>query len=78
MTDDELREMFGELGNVEDAVVITDRMSGRSKGFGFVTMSDDADADRAIEQFNGQENQGRTLTVNEARPRPDRGGPRRY
>lgn len=77
VTDAELQEMFAEVGNVEEAVVIVDRMSGRSKGFGFVTMADDGEAEQAIEKFNGVEAGGRTLTVNEARPRTDR-GPRRF
>ena len=77
VTDAELQEMFAEVGNVEEAVVIVDRMSGRSKGFGFVTMADDGEAEQAIEKFNGVEAGGRTLTVNEARPRTDR-EPRRF
>ena len=77
VTDAELHEMFAEIGNVEEAVVIVDRMSGRSKGFGFVTMVDDGEAEQAIEKFNGVEAGGWTLTVNEARPRTDR-EPRRF
>lgn len=71
-----LREKFSEAGTVESATVITDRMSGRSKGFGFVEMSSDAEAEKAIEMFNGKELDGRTITVNEARPKEagSRGG----
>ena len=75
-TDGELNELFGQYGQIEEAVVIIDRMSGRSKGFGFVTMADDAAADQAVEALNGQDVGGRALTVNEARPREER--PRRY
>jgi len=75
-TDDELRETFSQAGAVESATVIVDRMSGRSKGFGFVEMSNDDDADKAIEMWNGKELGGRTLTVNEARPMEPR-APRR-
>ncbi len=77
---DDLREMFEAFGEVTSANVISDRDSGRSKGFGFVEMSDDAQAQEAIEKLNGTEMDGRTVTVNEARPREDRprgGGGRR-
>jgi RNA recognition motif-containing protein len=74
INESELRELFGSYGEIEDAVVIMDRDSGRSKGFGFVTIGDDQQAQQAIEDLNGKEHSGRTLTVNEARPRPDRGG----
>lgn len=67
-TDDMLREVFSQAGTVESATVITDKMSGRSKGFGFVEMASDDEADKAIEMFNGKELDGRTVTVNEARP----------
>src|ERR1700756_4088578 len=67
-TDSDLRAMFGEVGQVEAVQIITDRETGRSKGFGFIQMSDDAAADKAIERFNGKEVNGRALTVNEARP----------
>ena len=75
-TDDELRESFSQAGAVESATVIVDRMSGRSKGFGFVEMTNDEDAEKAIEMWNGKELGGRTLTVNEARPMEPR-APRR-
>ena len=67
-TQDELRDAFAQAGAVQEATVIMDRMTGRSKGFGFVTMTDDSDADKAIEMWNGKELSGRKLTVNEARP----------
>jgi len=73
---EDLQTAFGQAGTVESAVVITDRNSGRSKGFGFVEMADDEGAAKAIEMFNGQEFEGRKLVVNEARPmeeRPPRG-----
>ena len=77
VTDDQLREHFSQAGTVESAQVIIDRMSGRSKGFGFVEMASDDDAQKAIEMFNGKEMDGRSIVVNEARPmtdRPRRGG----
>lgn len=74
VNENELRDLFGSYGEIEDAVIIMDRDSGRSKGFGFVTLGDDQQAQQAIEDLNGKEHSGRTLTVNEARPRPDRGG----
>ncbi|OGD33382.1 RNA-binding protein [Candidatus Azambacteria bacterium RIFCSPHIGHO2_01_FULL_44_55] len=67
-TSDALKEAFSAAGNVESAIVITDKMSGRSKGFGFVEMSNDDEAAKAIDMFNGKELDGRTITVNEARP----------
>ena len=73
-TDSELRKLFEEYGSVESAQVIVDRDSGRSKGFGFVEMSNGQEAQAAIDGLNGQEVGGRALTVNEARPREDRGG----
>ncbi len=66
--DSALREMFTKVGSVSSAVVIMDKMSGRSKGFGFVEMENDAEAEKAIEMYNGKELDGRPLTVNEARP----------
>ncbi|OHA02058.1 MAG: hypothetical protein A3C11_03530 [Candidatus Sungbacteria bacterium RIFCSPHIGHO2_02_FULL_49_12] len=76
-TEDGLRNFFSGAGNIETATIIMDRMSGRSKGFGFVEMATDEEAQKAIEMFNGKELDGRTLTVNEARPmeaRPAGGG----
>src|SRR5207237_3828735 len=72
-TSDDLKEHFAQAGNVESASVVEDRMTGRSRGFGFVEMSTPEEAAAAIEQFNGKEFAGRNLTVNEARPRTDRG-----
>jgi len=74
-TDAELKDAFAQAGAVESAVIIMDKMSGRSKGFGFVEMSSDEEAQKAIEQWNGKDFGGRTLTVNEARPMEER--PRR-
>jgi RNA recognition motif-containing protein len=71
--EDSLRNAFAEHGDVEDVAVITDRETGRSRGFGFVSMPDSA-ARAAIEAINGKELDGRTLNVNEARPKNDRGG----
>lgn len=74
-TEDDLRERFAQFGQVGSVAVITDRETGRSRGFGFVEMPDDGEGRAAIEGLNGQELDGRTLTVNEARPRaPRRGG----
>jgi len=69
VTENDLEEMFGEFGAVESARVITDKYSGRSKGFGFVTMEDEQEANAAIEALHGKEHKSRPLTVNEARPR---------
>lgn len=68
VTGDQLGEHFAQAGKVVSSVVISDRYSGRSKGFGFVEMSTDAEAKKAIEMFNDKEFQGRNLIVNEARP----------
>src|SRR5947209_12720744 len=70
----ELEQLFGQHGQVVSAQIINDRDTGRSKGFGFVEMANDAEADAAIAALNGQQHDGRALTVNEARPREDRGG----
>ena len=75
--EDALKELFAQAGNVVSAVIIMDKMSGRSKGFGFVEMSSDEEAQKAISMFNEQDFEGRKLTVNEARPmeaRPPRTG----
>jgi len=71
-TEDGLKEAFAKAGTVDSAVIITDKMSGRSKGFGFVEMSSDEEATKAMEMWNGKELDGRTLTVNEARPMEER------
>jgi cold-inducible RNA-binding protein len=73
-TDSDLQNLFGPHGTVQSAQVITDRDTGRSKGFGFVEMDSGEQAQAAITALNGREVDGRTLTVNEARPREDRGG----
>ena len=70
----DLDQMFGEFGTVQSAEVIMDRDTGRSKGFGFVEMQNDQEAQAAITGVNGKEHDGRTLTVNEARPRENRSG----
>ncbi len=67
-TQEELQELFSQYGEVEEAVIISDKFSGRSKGFGFVTFADDAAADAAIEALNGKEFKERELVVNEAKP----------
>ena len=68
----ELEQLFGAHGTVQSAEIISDRMTGRSKGFGFVEMGSEDEAQAAIAALNGQEHQGRALTVNEAKPREDR------
>ena len=72
-TDDELHELFARHGEINRATVIKDRVTGKSRGFGFVEMMDDETARAAIEALNGSDLQGRALTVNEARPRESRG-----
>lgn len=74
VTDSELQQIFGQHGTVQSAKIVMDRDTGRSKGFGFVEMGSDAEAQAAISALNGTEVQGRALTVNEARPKEDRGG----
>jgi RNA recognition motif-containing protein len=76
VTSSELERMFQAHGTVESAQVITDRDTGRSKGFGFVEMGTPQEAQAAITALNGQDANGRALTVNEAKPREDRGGSR--
>lgn len=71
-TEEELKDHFSQAGNVVSAVIITDKFSGRSKGFGFVEYANDEDALKAIEQFNGADFGGRNIVVNEARPMTDR------
>jgi RNA recognition motif-containing protein len=70
---EELQQLFTQAGTVESAAVVEDRETGRSRGFGFVEMASKEEAEKAIEQFNGKDLNGRNLTVNEARPREDRG-----
>ncbi len=71
---EDLQQLFAQAGTVESASVVEDRETGRSRGFGFVEMSSKEEGNAAIQQFNGQEMGGRALTVNEAKPREDRGG----
>jgi RNA recognition motif-containing protein len=73
-TEGQLQEMFSAHGTVESARVITDKFTGRSRGFGFVEMSSGGETQKAIEALNGTEIEGRTLTVNEARPQEKRSG----
>ncbi len=72
MTSDDLAQTFAQAGTVVSAKVISDKYSGRSRGFGFVEMSNDEEAKKAIEMFNGKDVNGRPLVVNEARPREER------
>lgn len=72
VTGDQLSELFAQAGTVVSAIVINDRYSGRSKGFGFVEMSGAEDTKKAIEMFNGKDLEGRKLVVNEARPQQPR------
>jgi RNA recognition motif-containing protein len=74
-TDDDLRTLFAQAGTIESATVMMDRATGRSRGFGFVEMSSDEEAEKAVKELNGHELQGRALNVNEARERTP-GGPR--
>ena len=71
---EDLQQLFAQAGTVESASVVEDRETGRSRGFGFVEMSSNEEGQAAITQFNGKEVNGRALTVNEARPRENRGG----
>lgn len=70
---DQLKQLFSQAGTVDSVTIVEDRETGRSRGFGFVEMSSRTEGEKAIEQFNGVEFNGRTLTVNEARQREDRG-----
>ena len=72
-SNDDLQQLFAQAGTVESASIVEDRDTGRSRGFGFVEMASAEEGRAAIEQFNGKEVNGRSLTVNEARPREDRG-----
>ena len=81
--DKKLESLFSQYGSIEEATVIKDKFSGRSKGFGFITINDDDSAKKAISEMNGKETEGRKLTVNEAKPREEDerksfGGPRRF
>ncbi|MFC1600079.1 RNA recognition motif domain-containing protein [Patescibacteria group bacterium] len=72
VTDEDLQKLFADHGEVEEAVIIKDKFSGRPKGFGFVTFVNDEDADKAVEALNDYELNGRKLAVNEARPKEPR------
>lgn len=72
ITEAEVEELFRQYGDVQEVSLVTDRQTGRPRGFGFVQMSDDGEADNAIEQLNGAQMKGRPLDVNEARPREKR------
>lgn len=72
VSEDDLRDAFSEFGQVNSANIITDKFSGRSKGFGFVEMSNDSEAREAIESMNNKDWKGRNITVNEAKPREER------
>jgi len=74
VTEQSLQELFSPHGTVESSKVITDRMTGRSRGFGFVEMSNDSEAQAAVEALNGTQLEGRSITVNEARPQQPRQG----
>ena len=76
VTDKDLEGLFAQAGSCQSVAVITDKFSGQSRGFGFVEMSSDAEAQNAIKQFDGQEFKGRALKVNEAKAREDGGGRR--
>jgi cold-inducible RNA-binding protein len=73
VNDNQLRDLFATVGTVQSAQVIVDRYSNQSKGFGFVEMSTDEEAKKAIEELNGKELEGRAIAVNEARPKEDHG-----
>jgi len=73
-TEDALRDLFGPFGEVQQVRIMTDRDTGKSRGFAFVEMAQDEDAAKAMGALNGKEFEGRALTINEARPRPERSG----
>ncbi len=77
VTSDDLQELFEQYGAVRSAQVLSDRETGRSRGFGFVEMDNDAEADAAVENLDGNDHEGRRLTVNEARPRTPGRNPKR-
>lgn len=78
VSDDDLRDVFGQFGELASAEVVKDKFSGQSKGFGFVDMPDNADAQQAIKSLNDTNLKGRKLTVNEARPRAERPPQKRF
>ncbi len=73
-TENDLQDLFAAVGPVQETLIMQDRMTMKSRGFGFVTMSEISDGQKAIEQLHGKQIEGRALTVNEARPREERGG----
>ena len=73
-TETDLQDLFAGVGPVQEAIIMQDRMTMKSRGFGFVTMSENADGQKAIDQFHGKQIDGRALTVNEAKPREERAG----
>lgn len=73
-TENDLQDLFATVGPVQETLIMQDRMTMKSRGFGFVTMAETADGQKAIDQFNGKQIEGRALTVNEARPREERSG----
>ncbi len=77
VTEDQLRELFAKHGEVKDVVIIKDKMTERSKGFGFVELSNDAELQQAIDSLNDTEFEGRTIKINKARPKTDRPDQRR-
>jgi RNA recognition motif-containing protein len=74
VTEDQLKELFGPFGQVTEVRLIMDKFSGKSKGFGFIEMPSKEEAEKAIEELNGKDMDGREITVNEAKPKVDRGG----
>jgi RNA recognition motif-containing protein len=74
VTEDQLKELFGPFGQVTEVRLIMDKFTGKSKGFGFIEMPSKEEAEKAIEELNGKDMNGREITVNEARPKTDRGG----
>ncbi|MBN1915667.1 RNA-binding protein [Candidatus Dojkabacteria bacterium] len=71
-TEEGLKELFGQVGNVVEVKIIVDRMTGKSRGFGFVTMETEEEAEKAIKEFNGKDLDGRALVVNAAKPQENR------
>jgi RNA recognition motif-containing protein len=74
VTEDQLKELFGPFGEIAEVRLIMDKFTGKSKGFGFIEMPSKEEAEKAIEELNGKDMDGREITVNEARPKVDRGG----
>jgi RNA recognition motif-containing protein len=72
LSEDDFKNTFAEIGSVEEAIIIKDKFTGKSKGFGFVTYTNDEDADKALSELEGRELEGRNIAVNEARPQTER------